>query len=299
MKNVKSRLSAILTASAAAMTLFSAMPVSAAESIPLMGDMDADCKVTANDAQLALDVYVESLVGNTDNTANAENGSGDIDMNGIIDVADAQNILNYFCQTLIGEHPLWASIRELSGFISYNDGSNYNPNGTHHSSGYFNLQGMYLEVGCQSAAPGETVQVPVYMSGVDELAGFQLRMEADARLECSEIHSEAGLASTMDEYHALIEEHPELKDDRDLLLEYLDRSVFANTTQAIVTWASGKPIDPRDGFLAGVYTYTIPEDAEPGTVYELHVDTSYTKFVPLSGTDAFAYTLLDGVIVVE
>ena len=53
----------------------------------------------------------------------------------------------------------------------------------------FALRGMYLEIGCASGKPGETVTVPVYVAGVPALAGFQLSVFHEQPLKLLDIES--------------------------------------------------------------------------------------------------------------
>ncbi len=281
MKKLKARIASVLIASVSAMGMCSAMPAFAADTaLRLMGDMDGDYKITANDAQTTLDIYVESIVGNEDNAANAENGNGDIDMNGVIDVTDAQSILNYFCQTLVGGQPLWADFREVSYRGTHGEAADptaENP---------FSLKGMYLEIGCAQGAPGETVEVPVYIAGVDELAGFQFFVKADERLTCTDITSDIGPE---------ILANGEAVSDSDSV-----NYVITNPEYGVIVWAQAHNINPRDGFVIGTYHYTIPEDAEAGTVYQVRLnDEQVSKFIPKAYDYAYEFTLLEGVVVCE
>ncbi len=257
----KNRIFAFLTAAAAVCSMCSAMPVSANETMHLMGDMDGDYKITANDAQTTLDIYVESIVGNEDNAANAENGNGDIDMNGVIDVTDAQSILNYFCQTLVGGQPLWADLRE----VSYHDGTEYEyrqalDEGTVKNDVPFRMTGLYLEIGCAQGAPGETVTVPVYIAGIEDLIGMVMFITPPEGLTPGEITST--IADDFESPSPMISIEPAF-----------------NPEKGAMVWASAENIQIRDGYVLANYTYTIPEDAESGTVYPICFDPAKCEFI--------------------
>ena len=308
MKKTYSRIAAALTASAAALGLCRAFPASAADSIRLMGDLDGDLKVTAADAQITLTLYTQSVSGKIDNTANHENGNADIDMNNEIDVTDAQNILNYYCQTLAGKQPLWADFRE----VSYHDGQDYtvisaatgeriandNP---------FELKGMYLEIGCAEGAPGETVTVPVYLAGADDLISFVMFIDPPAGLE------PVSITSKVDEDFELWHPSPEmLKDSEEDYSPY-----YAYLPKGSIVFANTDNIHPQDGYVIAYYSYKIPEDAQPGTVYPVCLNAAKTAFTAYhpekaepvqigedewkfdSSSETYQYTLLNGVVAVK
>lgn len=264
MKTVRRLLSAVCAAAISA-GFFGMLPVSAEETagIRLMGDLNNDMAVAADDAQLALLLYLDGITGNADNSATAENGVADINMDGVIDAGDSQNILRYYCETLVGEQPLWAEFRD----VSYQDGTGYYG----HENPVFTLTGMYLEIGCASGAPGETVEVPVYVAGLSRIAGLQMFMITPDELPTLDIQS-----PVPDDYGIGVTTNP-------------DAGAFV--------WANARDISIADGYVIATYTYQIPEDAEPGIFYPLTVDTSETAFVTVD--DYWQYTLLSGVIAVK
>ena len=275
MKSQRKRFAAMLTAAIAAVSMCHAFPASAAEKVNLMGDMDGDLKITANDAQMALNYYAESIVENIDDAVTDETENADIDMNGIIDVTDAQSILSYFCQTLVGEQPLWAEYRELS----YHDGTDADTIGNKP----FALRSLYVEIGCAQGAPGETVTVPVYLAGARALAGFGFRVIPPAGL------TPVDITSDIDTDYAF--------EDADFNLppvKVVNKGAFA--------WIRVNNADIRNGYVLANYTYTIPEDAQSGDVYQICLDTSSASFIAdTSSEDAgsYQYTLLNGVVVVS
>lgn len=267
MKTVKTvrRLLSGVCAAAISLHLCGMLPASAAETaaIRLMGDLNSDMIVSSDDAQAALKIYLGGITGDTDNHATAENGVADINMDGIIDSGDAQNILRYYCNTLVGNQPLWADFRD----VSYQDGTGYYG----HENPVFTLTGMYLEIGCASGAPGETVEIPVYVAGLSRIAGLQMFMITPDELPTLDIQS-----PVPDDYGIRVTVNPDV---------------------GAFVWANSKDISIADGYVIATYTYQIPADAEPGTFYPLTVDTSETAFVTVD--DYWQYTLLSGVIAVK
>ena len=284
------KITAFLSAAAAALAMMQALPASAQEPFRLTGDLDYDYLVTANDAQLALNLYAESLVGNQTNTATDDNYQADIDMDGIVDVMDAQNILNYFCLSMLGEQPLWADLRELSDYISYHDGSEYlqyslEEHGFVPQNEPFPNNGMYLEVGCRTAAPGETITIPVYASGLTTVTSAKLFLDPPEGLEPVSISCLLPLGEIKE------------KDDRVLTAE--NGLVYLYPPVGSMFWVTiDEPLLPENGIIAE-YTYTVPEDAKPGTIYPLHVNAPKTTLFGGENHNGYQYTLLDGVIVVQ
>lgn len=274
----KSKIISMITAAAAAVSMLQAFPASADTYITIMGDMNGDLKITSIDAQMALEIYADAIVGNAENTANAENGSADIDMNGVIDVTDAQSILLYYCQTLVGDQPLWAEFRE----VSYHDGQDYQ------GSAPFTLKGMYLEIGCAKGAPGETVTVPVYLAGITDLIGFQMSVMPPEGLTPVSISSP-------------------IEEDFPTRSEKIDTKPTFNPECGAMVWADAWNIEIENGYIIANYTYTIPEDAESGQTYPLCLDAASTMFIAETDVDngdtfilePYQYTLLNGVVVVE
>ena len=261
----RTRFTAALLAAASTFAMWQAIPASAEELAPLMGDLDGDQKVTAVDAQAALSLYAESLVENETNEADAENNSADIDMDGEIDVLDAQKILLYYCQTLVGEQPLWAEFRT----VSYRDARGKTI--TDDAERPFALRDMYLEIGCAEGAPGELVDVPVYIAGVDELAGFQLFIKSDEALTLDSI--------VPDFYYENEVSKPEF-----------------NPASGAIVWAQAQNFDPRDGQVLGSFKYQIPEDAEEGAVYRVCLNDEENNIFITKDFKAYEFTLLEGVV---
>ena len=268
MKKIYSKLTAAMTAAVAAAGMCQAFPASAAENIRLMGDMNGDLKITALDAQLALNIYADAIVEIADNIANEENGNADIDMDGEIDALDAQKILLYYCQTLVGDQPLWAEFRD----VSYHDGLDYMPLGGDPDDGNdpfhrtqndtpFEMKGMYLEVGCAQGAPGETVTVPVYIAGAADLIGMVMFIDPPEGLEPVSITSNLG------------------KDfELPFATQFGTEPYTTYLPKGSIVFAEVDNIHPQDGYVIANYSYKIPEDAQPGTVYPVCVNTAKTEF---------------------
>ncbi|MBQ8920647.1 MAG: hypothetical protein IJ060_00595 [Oscillospiraceae bacterium] len=304
---MKKKLAAILMSAVcgAAVAVSVSAPCSAAAkaapAVRLMGDLDGDLSVSVEDAQMALQLYTDSLAEKASANADLENGVADIDMDGKIDAGDAQNILSYYCRTLSGQQPLWAEYREVS-YIDGNDHYNQdkyiwdeeagemveNPNYEYKDT-VFGKTGMYLEVGCAQGAPGETVEVPVYVAGAPLMAGFQFYLNQSGDALLTAIRSD--------------------------LEEMFPNSDFIYNTDPEVgalVWcaARGDNMSVEDGTVIGTFSYRIPENAESGAHYPLVIDKVNTMFVTngeeLGGNifgeshrAAYQYTLLDGVIVVK
>lgn len=307
MKKAYSGIAALLTALFTALGLCSTFPVTAAERIRLMGDLNADLKVDAADAQQTLVLFTESLTGQADNTANDENGNADIDMNELIDAGDAQSILNYYCQTLAGGQPLWADFRA----VSYHNGSDYMPisaaTGERVANNKpFTLKGMYVEIGCAEGAPGETVTVPVYIAGAEDLISVTMFIDPPAGLEPTAI------TSTLDEDFKLWHPTPEQMGGS----EEAYSPYYAYLPKGSFVFANIENIHPQEGYVLAYYSYKIPEDAESGTVCPVCLNAPKTVFTayrtaeseepePIEGWDSdvtfqsYQYTILNGVITVK
>ena len=275
------------------------LPVHAAEvqRARIMGDLTGDCKVTMEDAKKALDIAVAGRIGLTDRNANGENNPADIDMNGMIETMDALAILRYFCQSLVGEQPLWSEIRK----ITYVDGTECAPKIDQETGEYVHLpfekRGMYLEIGCAEGKPGEEVTVPVYLAGIDSIAGFQYYQMAPACLKLTEITSELGVSQRY--------EQDENGESRITILDENAEYVGAvNLFSGAFVWVAPgcDNMSLTDGIILANYTYKIPEDAKDGEHYVLSLDTMRTLFGTCDGNydfQSYQYTLLDGVIVVK
>ena len=300
------RIIGTLCASAAALSMCSMLSASAldAGTVSVMGDLNNDLTVDAADAQAALQLYVKSVSRLTDGSVTEETETADINMDGVIGLEDAAGILRYYCQTLVGGQPLWADFRT----VSYEDGTGfYNRQFMDPETGEstldengesirvknkrkFALRGMYLEIGCASGEAGETVTVPVYAAGLPKLAGFQLTVSHDEALTPVSITTEIDKQFDWD---------PE---------NVYNVNPFAENNCGILVAAQAEDISLADGFVIGEFSYTIPEDAEPGAHYCVSVDPTWTMFVSADccysnddGTAAgvYQYTALSGVVTVK
>ena len=304
----------LLSAVCTALSLGSAVSASAAD-LPAfcrMGDLNADGKVDLRDARRALVAYVDDFIGIEDSTVNANNFAGDINMNGKIDLSDASNILKYYTYTMIGEQPLWADLRKVNsvkgGLVAESiptelldgnyfaidavSGAVYRP---------FALSGLYVEIGCAEGRPGETVEVPVYISCADGLAAFLLDINA-GDLTVTDFSSP--LDSNDIAFNPAMSSKP--------------------YTCSCIVWAANDGLDRtfEDGSLAGTISYRIPDDAEAGTVYpiqmdsllpddlefgdvvspEMYYNSRVSEFVsskPDTDIQNIAFTELDGVVIVK
>ncbi len=296
MKHTFKRISAI--GAAAMMLQFGSMlgtTASAAETVRLMGDLNADLAVTADDAQVTLGIYVDALAGNISPVVTEENEAADINMNGVIELEDAANILSYYCQTLVGDQPLWADFRN----VSYADGTDFysrearDDNGeiirdadgnpikvTPRENNPFKLTGMYIEVGCAEGEAGETVSVPVYVAGLPKLAGFQIKVDHTLPLDLLKITSD--LASQEGWNGGEVIENTDFDDH-----------------SGVFTAAQAGDIELKNGYILGNLVYQIPKDAKSGTTYTVSVDSSYTMFVRAEALEAYQYTMLSGVVRVK
>ena len=285
-------------------SMFSAT-ASAASAVRIMGDLNNDLVVDAQDAQTTLGIYADALSGLSSDDVNDDNEAGDINMDGKISVEDAASILSYYCQTLVGGQPLWADFRT----VSYEDGTGFSPqyvtdpetgemtldeNGNPvvlKSGRIYALRGLYIEAGCASGQAGETVTVPIYVAGLPKLAGFQLTVKHELPLKLTKIYSDIDKQegwNPEDEFIA----NPNAAED-----------------QGILVAAQADDISLKNGFVIGEFTYQIPEDAVSGTHYAIEIDPSWTMFV---STDccysnenekimngAYQYTALSGLVTVK
>lgn len=301
------RILGTICASAIALSMCSLVPASAESgaSLRIMGDMNNDLKVDAADAQETLSVYVSTVAGNADDAVTEKTENADINMDGKIDIEDASGILSYYCQTLAGGQPLWAEFRK----VSYQDGNGFAPMYLHDpetgeklldDSGNpiqveraFALRGMYLEIGCASGKPGETVTVPVYVAGVPALAGFQLSVFHEQPLKLLDIESKINQQEGWN------------PDDEPIC------NPAADTNQGIVVAAQAWNVSLADGFVLAEFSYQIPENAKSGDRYAITVDQSWTKFVSndctfvkvsdtkMIDSGSYQYTSLDGIVTVK
>ena len=310
MKKFYSKMAAALTASSAVVCMCSAFPASAAETVRLTGDLDGDLHVTALDAQMTLDLYAQALVGNADNTATEENSNVDIDMDGEIDVLDAQYILLYYCQTLVGDQPLWADFRD----VSYHDGAELTVIDRYENGEAvrvpanvkFNKKGLYVEIGCAQGAPGETVTVPVYVAGGDLIA-FGMFVDTPEGLEANDITT--GLE---EEFNLWCPKTEEQKQEEWGKVDGQYAHYGFNPLKGSFGFTTIENLHTSDGCILAYYSYTIPEDAQPGTAYPICLNTAKSEFLAKVGlgvigelgdelweTQSYQYTLLNGVVVVE
>jgi hypothetical protein len=299
LKKMISRIASALCAAAMFSSGLAILPANAeeAESVKLMGDLDGDMKVTMADAKRALDLSVMANIGLVDKTPTLENDAADINMNGKLEMMDAVAIMNYYCQSMIGNQPMWSEIRKLT----YHDVKEFNRHYDYEKEEIvdlpFALRGMYLEIGCAEGRPGETVTVPVYLAGIQQLAGFQYYQIAPYNLKQTGIQSDFGISQIMS-----------YDENGKEVTEYLETDGgfmgAANLFSGAFIWVAENcdNISLEDGVTLAYYTYTIPEDAKPGEYFVLSVDDSRTLFGIVDGTYEFypyQYTLLDGVIMVK
>lgn len=197
-------------------------------------------------------------------------------------------IVKQHCQTLEDGVPLWISERD----ISFHDGSDYtvlvSANGERVPNDEpFTVPGMYAEIGCAMGAPGETVRVPVYIAGVPELTSMIMFIETPDGLELTEIAT--SLRADFGLHFSSDDEIPSESNDGELSL-YLPRGSMVLAVR--------EQIQPPDGYVLAYYSYQIPEDAQPGTVYPVRMDTTRSVFGIAYGQN-YQYTLLNGVVAVE
>ena len=270
----KHMLSTLSAACAAVMSIcaLGTTPASAANT-KIMGDLTNDLLIDAKDATEALRIYNYQLLEITDAAVNADNCPADIDMNGEINAKDANSILRYYAETLVGGQPLWADMRQTSYVDRISTDVDANP---------FRLTGMYIEIGCASGAPGEEVTVPLYVAGLNGLAGFQYTQITPDGLALTKIIS-----------------HTDELEDEEIGVN--------NPAAGALVWTTldGLDIEIKDGFLLAEFVYQIPEDAQPGENFVITADTEYNRFVTEncvfgnSNDSTYQYTMLSGVVHVE
>ena len=193
------------------------------------------------------------------------------------------DIVLQYCQTLEDGLPLWVHERS----ISYHDGLDFTVFSVAEDKRVLNtepfrLKGMYAEVGCAKGAPGETVTIPVYLAGVPDLSGLLLFLNAPEELELTEITSSAVADFILNDPEREPEVYP---------------SYECNPSAGSLLLVLGNDIQLPDGYVIATYSYRIPEDAQPGTVYPVRVNPAKSCCGCMDGK--YQYTLLDGVIAVE
>ncbi|MBR6716782.1 MAG: hypothetical protein IKI77_00340 [Oscillospiraceae bacterium] len=254
-----------------------------------LGDANNDGKVSSIDAQDVLVAYVEALAQGEKIPA-SDDPATDVNMDGVIDVKDANSILQYYCQTLAGNQPLWSDYRAVSEVEGY---QHYNLETNEYEFLTAGKEGMFIEIGVASGKAGDTVTVPVYLSGAPILAGFQFYLNNSSGAQLT------GVRTTFAKQ----------------IGEDLEDTYVTNPDPewGAIVWVSskGKNLNAKNGMVIGEYTYQIPEDAQPGTAYQLSLDKENTMFITsgeefeangqaYSNSDCtYQFTLLDGVIVVE
>ena len=250
-----------------------AFPASAEAEINRMGDIDGDTAVTAVDAQQALMIYADDMSHLQSNEVDAENYAADIDMNGEIGLTDAMAILQYYGKTLVGYKPMWAEFRE----VSYLAGGSSDP-----EDGIYVPREMYVEIGCTSGAPGEDVTVPVYVAGLEGLAGACVWLTPPEGLELTKIAFNKELAARADS---------------------TEKPFVFNLENGAAVWVAqaGLNQEVADGTVLIEYTYPIPEDAVPGTQFLLKNEPERTEFVTSDEKIIADYscTILSGVVTVK
>jgi hypothetical protein len=299
------RIAGALCAAAMLSSGLAMMPASAAEttSAKIMGDLNGDLKVTMTDAKLALDLSVQANIGLVDKNVTEENDAADINMNGNLELMDAVAILNYYCQSMIGDQPMWSEIRKLT----YHDGSEYDPyyvTPENKPDDYVGLpfakRGMYVEIGCAEGKPGETVSVPVYVAGINEVVSICHFQNTPEGLKLKEIDSDLGIS-----YVCGVDENGE---PYGYDVEY-DKSKcatsVANLENGAFCWmaAAAENIPLTDGLVIATYQYQIPETAKAGDTYVITVNPEKTVYACNEGETyrytTFQYTLLNGVVAVK
>lgn len=265
MKKQAKFLSSILAVATAFSTCSAAFSASAATGTFLTGDLNLDTVVDTIDAQIALSIYTDAISGLKSNAVTKENEQGDINLDGSITIEDAESILRYYCQTLVGGKPLWADFRT----VSKENGNNFNPISVSDPDETskdiipeFGLDGMFIEVGCVSGKPGETVTVPVYISGVPKLIAYQLKVKHDLPLILTDITTDIDKNEECSQKYETAFANPN-----------------AGTNYGISTWANDKNVTLQDGYVVAKFSYVIPENAVEGTHYSVSVDSSYTEFI--------------------
>ena len=74
------------------------------------GDLNSDGKVGAEDAQMALQAYVNTLAGKPSGLTDAQKAAADITKDGKVDAVDAQIILQYYVNGLAGKVIPWETL---------------------------------------------------------------------------------------------------------------------------------------------------------------------------------------------
>lgn len=303
-----------LCASAMLMSGASALPASAAASEPtaprIMGDVNGDCKVTIEDAKHTLDAFVAGQIGLRSAELTEDIAPADVNMDGTLEILDALAIMRYFCKTLVGEQPLWSEIRKMT----YVDGREYDPNYPNRlaevteddkSHAPFELRGMYLEIGCAEGAPGEIVEIPVYVAGINQFTTFGYSQFTSSAAKLIGVSAPEFDAEVTADVGGELETQSGISEDERSMW-----SIAAGDTHVGFGWTSldNKVMDPHDGIVLATFRYEIPKNAKSGDHYVLSVDTRATSFHLLTvnpedeeelSLPAYQYTLLDGVIVVK
>lgn len=89
--------------------------VRAAEAAPLLGDVNRDGKVSADDAQMALEAATEIIVGNEPDLDDEQKVAADIDYNHDVTPIDAQYILMYFLHESVMDDPIsWYTLTGIN-----------------------------------------------------------------------------------------------------------------------------------------------------------------------------------------
>lgn len=275
-----------------------------------MGDADGNGKVSVEDAQTVLINYVTALSKRETISAETDPAS-DTNFDGIIDVVDASNILQYYCNTLAGNKPLWSDYRKVSS-VTGQRGWKYDYEIVDYviEDGItlpvvkekltevfreYGKKGSFIEVGVASGKPGDYVSVPIYVSGMPLLAGFQLFIHEAGDAELTDIR-----CNINDIINSSIPSH--------------DAIVNPDPNCGAMVWAEAQNAEIPDGSILGEYIYKIPEDAKPGSVYSLSLDRTESKFITAGwelspeeyeaamydcNLTAYQYVVLDGAIAVE
>ena len=76
----------------------------------LLGDVNGNGEIAADDAQIALKAYVNMLAGKESGLTAAQQQAADIDGDGEVTATDAQIILKYYVNTLAGKEVTWESL---------------------------------------------------------------------------------------------------------------------------------------------------------------------------------------------
>ena len=92
---------------------------------------------------------------------------------------------------------------------------------------------------------------------------------------------------------------------------------YAYLPKGSIVFANTDNIHPQDGYVIAYYSYKIPEDAQPGTVYPVCLNAAKTAFTAYhpekaepvqigedewkfdSSSETYQYTLLNGVVAVK